>query len=89
MLVDTSTLRSQSQPDGPDLYFVDFMKSVEELHGEQNPIFNDALITCGRGTTIKQYRVPAVILAAISPIYKVNKVHHFFPSTPLNKQFFP
>ena len=77
MLVDTSTIRSQSQPDGSDLYFVDFMKSVEELHEEQNPIFNDTVIICGRGTTKKQYRIPAVILAAICPVYKVSKIGTF------------
>ena len=71
MLVDTSNIRSQSHSDNADLYFVDFMKSVKDLQNENNSIFNDAIIICGQGTTKSQYRVPAVILASISPIFKV------------------
>ena len=71
MLVDSSNIRSQSQSENSDLYFVDFMKSVKELQEENNSIFNDALIICGQGTTKREYRVPAVILAAISPVFKV------------------
>ena len=74
MLVDSSTLRSQSQPDGSDLYFVDFMKSVENLHAEQNPAFNDAVIVCGQGDSRRQFRIPSVVLAVISPVFKVGIV---------------
>ena len=73
MLVDTSTIRGQPQhgKDGSDLYFADFMKSVERLHAEQNPAFNDAVIVCGQGDSRRQFRIPSVVLAAISPVFKV------------------
>ena len=74
MLVDSLNIRSQSQPDASDLYFVDFMKSVEELHKEQNSTFNDAFIICGQGSSKKEYRIPAAILASISPVFKVNTI---------------
>ena len=75
MLVDSSNVRSQCQPDASDLYFVDFMKSVEELHQEQNSTFNDASIICGQGSSKKEYRIPAAILASISPVFKVNTMN--------------
>ena len=73
MLVDTSIIRAQPQhgQDGSDLYFADFMKSVENLHAEQNPSFNDAVIVRGQGDSRRQFRIPAIVLAAISPVFKV------------------
>ena len=73
MLVDTSIIRSQHQhgQEGSDLYFVDFMKSVEYLHAEQNPIFNDVVVVCGQGVSRKEYKIPSIVLAAISPVFKV------------------
>ena len=75
MLVDSSNIRSQPQPDASDLYFVDFMKSVEELHQEQSSTFNDAIIICGQGISKKEYRIPGVILASISPVFKVSEIN--------------
>jgi hypothetical protein len=73
MLVDTSTIRSQPQhgQEGSDLYFADFMKSVESLHAEQNPTFNDVVIVSGQGESKRQFRIPSIVLAAISPVFKV------------------
>ena len=71
MLVDTSTIRSQHGQEGSDLYFADFMKSVENLHAEQNPTFNDVVIVCGHGESRRQFRIPSIVLAAISPVFKV------------------
>ena len=71
----TDTLARHSEPrsdlERENLYFVDFMKNIGNLHSEKNPIFNDVVVVCGQGERKKHYRVPAIVLAAISPVFKV------------------
>ena len=57
--------------DGSHLYFTDFMNNVGKLQAEQNPIFNDVVVTCGKGNNRCQYRMPGIVLAAICPVFKV------------------
>ena len=57
--------------DGSHLYFTDFMNSVGKLQAEQNPIFNDVVVFCGKGNNASQYRMPGIVLAAICPVFKV------------------
>ena len=62
-----------SGQDGSHLYFTDFMNSVGKLQAEQNPIFNDVVVFCGKGNNASQYRMPGIVLAAICPVFKVIK----------------
>ena len=57
--------------DGSHLYFTDFMNSVGKLQTEQNPIFNDVVVICGKGNNASRYRMPGIVLAAICPVFKV------------------
>ena len=73
MLVDSTTTHSQPLPgqECSKLYFVELMKSIGNLQAEKNPVFNDVVVVCGQGQSKKQYRVPAIVVAAISPVFKV------------------
>ena len=62
--------------DGSHLYFTDFMNNVGKLQAEQNPIFNDVVVTCGKGNNRCQYRMPGIVLAAICPVFKVINIFY-------------
>ena len=54
-----------------NLYYITFMKSIGEIQSEGNPCLNDVVVVCGKGNSRKEYRISAVVLATISPVFKV------------------
>ena len=60
-----------------NLYFGNFMRYIGDLQTENNPIFNDILVVCGVGSSKIDYRISSILLAAISPVFKVIAIYTF------------
>ena len=54
-----------------DLYFSNFMRYIGDLHAENNPIFNDIVVVCGAGQSKVLFRTSSILMASISPVFKV------------------